>query len=237
MTVCLFVACVPGAVPLTVSWSSSRGGVRFHHAVYSLGVKLGRGLLFVCAYVCVHCRAHVSRLWCNVHRDVTSPCRGNSTSPSLCYLLCLFAQPKALLLWSWSTVSTSEENSCLSFPALVLFVCLFVPKPFSLSPPATYCDIDCQRQMTWGWHVYVFMCLYAPGVGSSGSNLMLLILPNEHNLEAWLSSYICGRGGVLPEWKRREKLCRSFILRALSQPNCSAFSVPLVFHCMEETES
>lgn len=43
---------------------------------------------------------------------------------------------------------------------------------------------------------------------------MLLIPPNEHNLEGRLSSYICGLGGVESEWKRREKLCCS--LRACS---------------------
>lgn len=62
---------------------------------------------------------------------------------------------------------------CLSFPTV--FFLSFSPSfchslLVPLSPPATYCDTDCQRQMTRTWHVYIFiyMCgVCVPEVGRS----------------------------------------------------------------------
>lgn len=110
---------------------------------------------------------------------------------------------------------------CLSFPTVFFlsFPPSFCHSPLvPLSPPTTYCD-DCQRQMTRTWHVYMFIymcvCVCQKWEGLA-LDLMLLIPPNEHNLEGRLSSYICGLGGVESEGKRREKLCCSFSLCVLS---------------------
>lgn len=89
---CVFMCCMCAltwAVPPTASWQSSRGGVGFHHAVYSPVFTVSEvgevTSLCACVYVCMCLLlADVSRLWCKAHRDMASPCRGESTLPPLC---------------------------------------------------------------------------------------------------------------------------------------------------------
>ena len=90
-------------------------------------------------------------------------------------------------------------------------------------------NTDCQRQMTQAW-CGVWMRVHVPGVGRSGSTLVLLIPPNEHNLEGRLSSYICWLHDWGEEWRVRERGGKSSAvvagLNGLSLPSCSA-SPPL----------
>lgn len=214
--------------------------------------------------VCACCCADVFRLWCKAHRDTASPCRGKahclrSALPLFVFFLSLFSfsssPPKQSLKRLCCKFSQLRQHQrriiapCLSIPFLFgccLFplVCLLVPLSLSSGPSFTSSH-TLQHWLSKTddpslWHVCV--CVFLPGVGRPGSNLMLLIPPNEHNLEGRLSSYICWLDDWGEEWRVSErggKSCAvvSHWVRSLYQAAVPYFSVYCSVSWMEETES